>query len=655
MGRPRAAARRRGAGAAPARARRPRRGRRGVGRRGRRGRRLARGARRQRPGTPRPRGPRPPPSRRQSCRRPPPPRPSTSSPAAARPRPTCSSPRGGRGRGAALAAALPPRGKIVAPAAATGVADLLAGARARAALCRAEAAVPERVDATLPEAAAPPPAEAPGPAPAPLARGTRVRYKDGTLGSVAKCHHDDFPPYYDVALAGGRVVQCERGSLEVVDRRAAVEAKLRRRAPKEIRPALGAETVAAAGEALDALPSTAVSAALEPRGRSALAIAAARNDANLVTALRDRGAPPERRDFAGRTAADAAPSTRVARAVRFGAGEDAAPALDFGRGAAPCGPSTGTSTSRAPRGRGRRARTTWARAIIFDDGEAVPVEKCDLRAGRSALDVYEPLRAQLENQRVSSLAGALVDELAEEFVLGFRDQGRELEREAAASGALRDERRRTGHADFYGGRGARGALRTIAFECACSGDEFWAPLAGASCASGPGAGARLRDAGARRHSRGPREARRRPGVGRSGDREPRGAHRCDGVRRRGAGARRGPRTGRTFPRGGVGPHGPAPTSRRRSQRGGTADPATGPKQIFAAGEQATGPKRLGEDDATFAPGARVIYKDGSSGVVQKAHHDDPEGVYYTVDLGPGRVINALHKSLRPQDDLTERP
>ena len=35
---------------------------------------------------------------------------------------------------------------------------------------------------------------------------------------------------------------------------------------------------------------------------------------------------------------------------------------------------------------------------------------------------------------------------------------------------------------------------------------------------------------------------------------------------------------------------------------------------------------------------------------QKAHHDDPEGgVYYTVDLGPGRVINALHKSLRPQE------
>ena len=53
------------------------------------------------------------------------------------------------------------------------------------------------------------------------------------------------------------------------------------------------------------------------------------------------------------------------------------------------------------------------------------------RAGRSALDLYEPLRAQLENQRVSSVAGALVDELAEEFVLGFRDQGKELEREAA--------------------------------------------------------------------------------------------------------------------------------------------------------------------------------------------------------------------------------
>ncbi len=41
------------------------------------------------------------------------------------------------------------------------------------------------------------------------------------------------------------------------------------------------------------------------------------------------------------------------------------------------------------------------------------------RAGRSALDLYEPLRAQLESQRVSSIAGALVDELAEEFVLGF--------------------------------------------------------------------------------------------------------------------------------------------------------------------------------------------------------------------------------------------
>ena len=105
-----------------------------------------------------------------------------------------------------------------------------------------------------------------------------------------------------------------------------------------------------------------------------------------------------------------------------------------------------------------------------------------LRRGRRARPA--PLRLQLENQRVSSVAGALVDELAEEFVLGSRDQGRELEREAAAA-ALRDERRRTGHADFSGGRGARGALGTIAFECACSGDEFWAPLAGASAHFAP--------------------------------------------------------------------------------------------------------------------------------------------------------------------------
>ena len=68
-------------------------------------------------------------------------------------------------------------------------------------------------------------------------------------------------------------------------------------------------------------------------------------------------------------------------------------------------------------------------------------------------------------------------------------------------------------------------------------------------------------------------------------------------------------------------------------------PATKPSSSTAAAH----------GDATFVPGARVIYKDGSSGVVQKAHLDDPEGVYYTVDLGPGRVINALHKSLRPQD------
>ena len=336
------------------------------------------------PGTPRPRGPRPPPSRRRA--------------AAGRRRRGHLRPRRrqpGPGRRAlrrAAAAAAAPRGRR--PPAARQ--DRRAGrrhgrrgparrrARARAALCRAEAAVPERVDATLPEAAAPPPAEAPGPAPAPLARGTQVRYKDGTLGSVAKCHHDDFPPYYDVALAGGRVVQCERGSLEVIDRRAAVEAKLRRRAPKEIRPALGAETVAAAGEALDAL-------AEHGRGRGAGAAGPQRAGDRRGAQRREprHGAPGPRRparaarlrrpDGGGRRAVDARRAGRAA----------SAPATTPRRrwilagSKAPCGPSTGTSTSRAPRGRGRRAmvRPGRAREIIFDDGEAVPVEDCGCCCG----------------------------------------------------------------------------------------------------------------------------------------------------------------------------------------------------------------------------------------------------------------------------------
>merc|ERR550514_2349746 len=46
------------------------------------------------------------------------------------------------------------------------------------------------------------------------------------------------------------------------------------------------------------------------------------------------------------------------------------------------------------------------------------------------------------------------------------------------------------------------------------------------------------------------------------------------------------------------------------------DPTTGPKQTLAG------------TTATFAPGARVIYKDGTSGEVLKAHHDDPEGDVY---------------------------
>ncbi len=47
----------------------------------------------------------------------------------------------------------------------------------------------------------------------------------------------------------------------------------------------------------------------------------------------------------------------------------------------------------------------------------------------------------------------------------------------------------------------------------------------------------------------------------------------------------------------------------------------------------------------FAPGDRIIYKDGRSGKVVKVHHDDPEGLYYTINVG-GREIQALNKSLR---------
>ena len=47
----------------------------------------------------------------------------------------------------------------------------------------------------------------------------------------------------------------------------------------------------------------------------------------------------------------------------------------------------------------------------------------------------------------------------------------------------------------------------------------------------------------------------------------------------------------------------------------------------------------------FAPGDRIIYKDGRFGEVVKAHHDDPEGLYYTINVG-GREIQAEDKSLR---------
>ena len=256
----------------------------------------------------------------------------------------------------------PRRGKIVAPAAATGVSDLLAGARARAARAARGGAVPERVDATAP-GAPPPPAEAPGP----RARAAGARDAGAVQGRHARFNSEVPPRRLPAVLRrrprGGRVVQCERGSLEVIDRRAAVEAKLRRRAPKEIRPALGAEPSPPRARALDALPSTVVEAALEPRGRSAGDRRGAQRREPRRGAPGPRAPRPNGRDFAGRTAADAAPSTRVARAVRFGAGDDAHRRWT-GRSEAPSGPSTGTPASRRADADGAGLRPGRARTHL---------------------------------------------------------------------------------------------------------------------------------------------------------------------------------------------------------------------------------------------------------------------------------------------------
>ena len=53
---------------------------------------------------------------------------------------------------------------------------------------------------------------------------------------------------------------------------------------------------------------------------------------------------------------------------------------------------------------------------------------------------------------------------------------------------------------------------------------------------------------------------------------------------------------------------------------------------------------LSRTTENFAPGDRIIYKDGRSGKVVKVHHD-AEGLYYTINVG-GREIQAEDKSLR---------
>ena len=304
--------------------------------------------------------------------------------------------------------------------------------RARRAVPR-EAAVPERVDARArPEAAAPPPAEAPGPAPG--------RWRAGRgRGQGRHARFCKVPPRRLPAVLRRRPRGRPRRPV-----RARVPAKWSTGGPPSRRSCGAARRRLRPRSAPRPSPPRARRWTRSEHGRGRGAGAAGPQRAGDRRGAQRReprhGAPgprrpAERRDFAGRTAADAAPSTRVARAVRFGSGDDAAPALDFGRERGPVRPVdwdvyvVGAARTRPA----KRAYDLGAQEVIFDDGEAVPVEDCDLRAGRSALDVYEPLRAQLENQRVSSLAGALVDELAEEFVLGFRDQGRELEREAAAA------------------------------------------------------------------------------------------------------------------------------------------------------------------------------------------------------------------------------
>ena len=354
-----------------ARARRPRRGRRGVGRRGRRGRRLARGARRQHgargrrgPGARarRLRGAAAAAGRRRRA-------PSTSSPAAARPRPTCSSPRGGRGRGAARRRR-PPAARQ----------DRRAGRRhgrrgparrrprARAALCRAEAAVPERVDATLPEAAAPPPAEAD--------RAPRPRRWRGDAGAVQGRH----------ARFRGKVPPRRLPAVLRRRPRGRPRRPVRARVPGSHRPA-GRRRGEAAAPRAEGDPARARRRDRRRRGRGAgrapehgggrgAGAAGPQRAGDRRGAQRREprhGAPGPRRparaarlrrpDGGGRRARRRA---RVARAVRFGAGDDAAPALDFGREQGPVRRvDWDVYVAGAARTRTAQRPTTWARAKLY--------------------------------------------------------------------------------------------------------------------------------------------------------------------------------------------------------------------------------------------------------------------------------------------------
>ena len=329
---PRAAARRRGAGAAPAGTTTPT-GRRGVGRRA-----VAGGAWRAALGDARdarPRGPRPPSAPRAAAGR----RRGHLRPRGGSwPRPTCSSPRG-RGARAAGAAALRAR-QDRRTGRRHGCRGPLAGACARAALCHVKRRCPA-VDATSRRR---PPRRPAGP------RGPRAAGARGA-GVVQGRHArfcDKAPPRRLPAVLRRRPRGRPRRPVRRGSRKSSTGGPPSRRSCGAARRGVRPRSAPRPSPPRRAL---AAPAPRPPRAgpRAAARWPSPRRATTRTSSRRPGPRRPARRDCrpdGGGRAVD-----RVARAVRFGAGEDAAPALDFG-GSGPVRPDR--DVSRAPRGRGRR-------------------------------------------------------------------------------------------------------------------------------------------------------------------------------------------------------------------------------------------------------------------------------------------------------------